>query len=100
MMFQALQLGSEPMTPRSEAFRLACFSLIIANIAYLVGVAIAQLWILDASGQPVHTDFTAVYAAGRLVLDGHPAAAYDWTVHSTMNACLRRREPTHHSLTA
>jgi hypothetical protein len=94
MMFQVHQLGSEPMTPRSEAFRLACFSLIVVNIAYLVAVAVAKLWILDASGQPLHTDFTAVYAAGRLVLDGHPAAAYDWNLHYVAENAVVAHDPT------
>ena len=81
MTLQALQLGREPMTPRSEAFRLACFGLLVANIAYFAAVLLAKAWIVDAGGRPIHTDFTSVYAAGRLVLDGHPAAAYDWTLH-------------------
>ena len=29
-------------------------------------------------------DFVNVWAAGRLVLDGHVAAAYDWTKHKAM----------------
>ena len=103
MTLQALHLGREPrtpkpmmrerLTPRSEAFHLTCFGLLIANIAYAVTQLVAKSWILDASGRPVHTDFTNVYAAGRLVLDGHPAAAYDWTLHhAAENALIGRDE--------
>ena len=103
MTLQALHLGREPrtpkpmmpgrLTPRSEAFHLTCFGLLIANIAYAVTQLMAKSWILDASGRPVHTDFTNVYAAGRLVLDGHPASAYDWTLHhAAENALIGRDE--------
>ena len=32
----------------------------------------------DVSGRPLGTDFSNVYAAGTYVLDGKPAAAFDW----------------------
>lgn len=88
MTLQTLHLGCEPATPRSEAVHLACFGLLVANIAFLVASLFAKSWIIDASGQPIHTDFTNVYAAGRLVLDGHSAAAYDWTLHHAAENAL------------
>jgi hypothetical protein len=36
---------------------------------------------LAGARQPIANDFVNVWAAGRLVLDGHAAAAYDWTLH-------------------
>lgn len=81
MTLQTRSLGCDLLNPRSEAFRLACFGLFVANIIYLVTLLFEKSWIVDASGQPIHTDFTSVYAAGRLVLDGQSAAAYDWTLH-------------------
>jgi arabinofuranan 3-O-arabinosyltransferase len=78
---QTMRLAGETVTTRSDAFRLACFGLLVANVAYLATVLMARAWIVDAGGRPIHTDFTSVYAAGRLVLDGQPAAAYDWTLH-------------------
>ena len=81
MTLQTRSLGCDPLNPRSEAFRLVCFGLFVANIVYLVTLLFEKSWIVDAGGQPIHTDFTSVYAAGRLVLDGQAAAAYDWTLH-------------------
>lgn len=81
MTVQALPMGRERRGPRSDAFHLVCFGLIMANAAYLAAALLGKAWILDAGGRPLHTDFTSVYAAGRLVLDGTPAAAYDWTLH-------------------
>ncbi len=92
MTVQALHPGRKPLTPRSEAFHLVCFGLVVANIAYLGAALFTKSWILDAAGRPIHTDFTSVYAAGRLVRDGHPAAAYDWTLHyAAENALVAHR---------
>jgi hypothetical protein len=38
-------------------------------------------FLTDAQGQPIANDFVNVWAAGRLTLDGDPAAAYDWPLH-------------------
>jgi arabinofuranan 3-O-arabinosyltransferase len=81
MTFQTSKLIFEPATPRSESFRVACFALMVGNTAFVVGALLGNNWITDAGGQPNHTDFTNVYAAGRLVRNGEPAAAYDWTTH-------------------
>jgi arabinofuranan 3-O-arabinosyltransferase len=37
-------------------------------------------WIYDPKGLGIPTDFINVWAAGRLVLDGLPAQAYDWDI--------------------
>jgi hypothetical protein len=74
---------------------LALGYLIVLGGSYLQGH-----FLTDPQGRPIANDFVNVWAAGRLALDGAAPAAYDWAVHSTMNACLRRREPTHHCLTA
>jgi arabinofuranan 3-O-arabinosyltransferase len=49
---------------------------IVLGGAYLDG----HLW-TDRQGRPIANDFVNVYAAGRLTLDGTPAAAYDWPLH-------------------
>jgi hypothetical protein len=36
---------------------------------------------LDLYGRPLGTDFSDVYAAGRMALDGHAAQAWDWGAH-------------------
>lgn len=81
MTMQTLPLHHGLRPAASDMFCRICFGLIVANAAYLVTQIVGKNWILDRSGRPIHTDFTNVYAAGRLVLEGHPAAAYDWNLH-------------------
>jgi hypothetical protein len=81
MTLQTLPLGHGLRPATSDMLNRTCFGLVVANAAYLVTQIIGKTWILDASGRPIHTDFTNVYAAGRLVLEGHAAAAYDWNLH-------------------
>lgn len=64
-----------------KPLHLACFALCIANATYLLKALVLGYWILDPAGNGVETDFVSFWAAGRLALDGAPAAAYDWTLH-------------------
>jgi arabinofuranan 3-O-arabinosyltransferase len=57
---------------------LACFALIVVNVAALVAFYWRGLWISAAPNGNV-ADFIALWAAGRMTLAGHAAAAYDWT---------------------
>ena len=60
-----------------ERMRLVGFGLLIAfaaGLAYLFGTANG---LSDAVGRPLGTDFSNVYAAGTLVLDGQPQAPFD-----------------------
>ena len=81
MTLQTLPLSHGLRPATSDMLRRICFGLIVANTAYFFTQIVGRNWILDGSGRPIHTDFTNVYAAGRLVLEGHPAAAYDWNLH-------------------
>ena len=81
MTLQTVPLSPGLQPAASDMLHRTCFGLIVANAAYLGTQIIGRNWILDAGGRPIHTDFTNVYAAGRLVLEGHPAAAYDWNLH-------------------
>jgi hypothetical protein len=57
-----------------------CLVLAVANVT-LCGVAYSShWWVYDPNGLGIPTDFINVWAAGRLVLDGLPAQAYDWDV--------------------
>ncbi len=58
-----------------------CAALCVMNAFSLIVSALSGQWILDSAGLGIPTDFANVYAAGRMVLDGHPAAAYDWDAH-------------------
>ena len=77
------ELTSAPSTPMSAARLIALIGLTLA-IGYAVVLGGAWLgghWLTDSQGQPIAGDFVNVWAAGRLTLDGNPAAAYDWTLH-------------------
>ncbi len=63
---------------------LICFALIVAHAVYLVASYVQGSWIVAADGGGVPVDFVNVWAAGRLALEGHPAAAYDWPTHKMM----------------
>jgi hypothetical protein len=59
-------------------------SLALGYLVILGSALFTGQWLIDAQGQPIASDFVNVYAAGRLTADGHPALAYDWTVHKSM----------------
>lgn len=53
-----------------------------AIAAALLGFAVWQgSWFIEPGGRGSPLDFVNGWAAGRLVLDGHPAAAYDPLIH-------------------
>ena len=56
-------------------------TLALAYLAALITAWLGGHFLLDAEGRPIANDFVNVWAAGRLALDGDPAAAYDWTLH-------------------
>jgi hypothetical protein len=57
-----------------------CFALSVANVMLCLVAYFSHWWIYDPNGLGIPTDFINVWAAGRLVLDGLPALAYDWDV--------------------
>jgi hypothetical protein len=72
------------MTDRSARHRtihLVLFGLVVAYAAMLLSTFFMGIWLVDRQGQPVATDFIAFWAAGKLVLQGHAADAYDWAIH-------------------
>ena len=73
-----------PTTPAMPASRMVAvigLTLTLVSIIVLAGSFAGGTWLLDAQGQPLANDFVNVWAAGHLALDGHAAAAYDWTLH-------------------
>ncbi len=70
--------------PLSRPVELICFALIVAHAVYLAASYLQGIWIIAPDGGGVPTDFVGVWAAGRLVLEGHAAAVYDWPVHKAM----------------
>ncbi len=60
-----------------ERIRLVAAALLTAFAAALAWLALTATGPNDAMGRPLGTDFSNVYAAGTLVLDGQPAAPFD-----------------------
>lgn len=61
-----------------------CLALAVANIALCPAAYFASWWIYNPDGLGIPTDFINVWAAGRLVLDGVPAQAYDWDIQKQL----------------
>lgn len=72
-----------PASP-TRLIAVAGLSLTLAYVVVLVSVIFAGHWLVNGDGQPIASDFVNVWAAGQLTADGHPALAYDWTVHKSM----------------
>ncbi len=70
--------------PLSRPVELVCFALIVAHAVYLAASYLQGIWLIGPDGGGVPSDFVGVWAAGRLVLEGHAAAVYDWPVHKAM----------------
>lgn len=51
------------------------------NAVWWLLAALTGQWIANSQGIGIPTDFVNVYAAGRMALEGRPAAAYDWNAH-------------------
>ena len=57
-----------------------CFALFVINAVFFPTAYFSHWWIFDENGLGIPTDFVNVWSAGQLVLDGHPALAYDWDI--------------------
>jgi hypothetical protein len=66
----------------------ACFVLLVVNACFFPAAYFSHWWIYDPNGLGIPTDFVNVWAAGRLVLDGHPAQAYDWDIQKQVELAL------------
>ena len=72
-------IASEPGAIPASLLNL-CFALFVINAVFFPTAFFAHWWILDENGLGIPTDFVNVWSAGKLVLDGHPALAYDWDI--------------------
>ena len=70
------------------ALLIGCFVLCLINGAMLQNGVTAHWWIFDENGLGIPTDFVNVWSAGRLVLDGHPALAYDWDIQKQVQVAV------------
>lgn len=58
------------------------------NALWWLLAALTGQWITDSRGIGIPTDFVNVYAAGRMVLEGRSAAAYDWNAHKLVEEAV------------
>jgi arabinofuranan 3-O-arabinosyltransferase len=65
-----------------------CFVLFVINAAFFPTAFFAHGWIFDENGLGIPTDFVNVWSAGKLVLDGHPAQAYDWDIQKQVQVAV------------
>ena len=70
------------------ALVIVCLVLCVINASLLQTGYVAHWWIFDENGLGIPTDFVNVWSAGRLVLDGHPALAYDWDIQKQVQVAV------------
>ncbi|UWU94027.1 glycosyltransferase family 87 protein [Bradyrhizobium sp. CB1015] len=68
------------------------FVLAIVTLAFFPTAYLTHIWIFDADGRGIPTDFVNVWAAGRLALDGHPAQAWDWDIQKQVELALLKQD--------
>ncbi len=71
-----------------SALFMGCFVLFVINVTFFPASYLQQCWIYDKDGLGIPTDFVNVWAAGRFVLDGHPALAYDWGIQKKVEVAI------------
>jgi arabinofuranan 3-O-arabinosyltransferase len=69
-----------------------CFVLCVLNAVFFPSIWLGDIWIYDKNGLGIPTDFVNVWAAGKLVLEGHPALAYDWDVQRGVELALLKQD--------
>ncbi|HLI99606.1 MAG TPA: glycosyltransferase family 87 protein [Bradyrhizobium sp.] len=88
-----IALISDPIMPAEKkalpsALALGCLVLCVLNASLLQSGFVSHGWIIDENGLGIPTDFVNVWSAGRLVLDGHPALAYDWDIQKQVQVAV------------
>ena len=73
--------SAAPPFPATRTIRLIGLTLCLCYLVVLSGTFLEGDFLIDPQGRPIANDFVNVVAAGRLALDGEPAAAYDWPTH-------------------
>jgi hypothetical protein len=53
----------------------------LPQVLFLIACYVKGYWLVKPDGAIIANDFVNVWAAGRQVLEGHAAAAYDHHVH-------------------
>jgi glycosyl transferase family 87 len=77
----AILPGEAPPFSAARTIRLVGLTLCLCYLIVLCGTLLKGDFLIDRQGRPIANDFVNVVTAGRLALDGEPAAAYDWPTH-------------------
>jgi len=80
-------IASEPGAIPASLLNL-CFVLFVINAVFFPTAFFAHWWIFDENGLGIPTDFVNVWSAGKLVLDGQPAQAYDWDIQKQVQVAM------------
>ena len=72
---------------RRRVMRIAAIAGIV-SLAMLIWLLATSNGTLDARGRPLGTDFSNVWAAGRMALDGRAADAWSWPDHFAVQRVL------------
>jgi hypothetical protein len=75
-----------------EALLKVTFALFVINLTFFPAAYFEHAWIYDTNGLGIPTDFVNVWAAGKLVLEGHPALAYDWDIQKQVELELLKQD--------
>jgi arabinofuranan 3-O-arabinosyltransferase len=81
------------LTPSSDraavpgGLMIVCLVLTVVNATF-VPLFYGRGWVFDSPGIGSVTDFINVWSAGKLVLDGHPALAYDWGIQKHLQIAI------------
>ena len=73
--FAAMRDGRLLTRERTRLWAVAMLAASVLGLGFLLATSDG---LNDYQGRPLGTDFSNVYAAGTYVLDGKPAAAFDW----------------------
>src|ERR1700739_4395940 len=73
-MWRQIKSGAWLTPARLHAYALILLAVSLAGM--VIWIALAD-GLIDRNGKPIGTDFSNVWAAGKLVLEGQPAAPYD-----------------------
>jgi hypothetical protein len=71
--------------------RFAAWASIAVTAAALAATFATASGTVDAWGRPLGTDFSQMWTAGRMALDGHAASAYDWGEHHAVQRLTHGR---------
>ncbi len=81
----ALSTGTWLTRERCIRIAVVCGLVSLSLVAYMLATSSGTL---DWQGRPIGTDFSQVWTAGRMVLDGRAADVWNWNAHRAVQEAL------------